>query len=297
LALLSLVPAFWSKLPATMAGFAALLCGFNALGEIKRSGGKKRGMKLAAAGAVCGALGMLIGPLVIAPLAKRHSEHSGRQFTESNLRQIGGGLQTYYNAKGAFPPGGVFRKSADGHAQGLHGWMTLLLPYIGEEPLFHAIDLDRPYDDAVNRTAVANDVPVYFAAGADRAKVHRRFGVAHFSGVGGEVVDDQGGYAQAGIFDRNSEVTRDAITDGLSNTLAAGEIAYAFPAWADPENWRTIGAGLNRDAEGFGNADASGACFLMADGSVRFLSNRTDARVLTALSTRDGGEKTVSKKP
>jgi hypothetical protein len=92
------------------------------------------------------------------------------------------------------------------------------------------------------------------------------------------------------LFGVNSKVTRKDVTDGQANTLAAGEIADNFPPWGDPENWRPIGKGINRDAQGFGNHDRTGACFLMADGSVRYFSNKTSTRVMTALSTRDGGE-------
>lgn len=291
LSLVAFVPAFLSKFPATIAGFTALLLGFAALGEIKRSRGRQTGTALAAAGIACGVLGMFLGPVIFSPLGRRMSERSSRRLTETHLERIGGGLNDYYKAKGVFPPGGVFRKGPDGRQERLHGWMTALLPYVGEAELHRLIDLDRPFDDPVNLTALSRDVPLFFAAGADRAKVRGRYGVAHFAGVGGEVVDEQGGYAQAGIFGVNSEVTRDGVTDGLSNTLAAGEVAISFPAWGEPENWRLIGKGLNRDVAGFGNAAGDGACFLMADGSVRFFSTRTDPRMLTNLSTRDGGER------
>ena len=56
----------------------------------------------------------------------------------------------------------------------------------------------------------------------------------------------------AGLFSVNSKVRRQDVADGLSNTLAAGEIADQLPAWGDPENWRTVGKGINRDAQGFG---------------------------------------------
>ena len=43
-------------------------------------------------------------------------------------------------------------------------------------------------------------------------------------------------------------------------------------------------------ARAFGNADGTGALFLMADGSVRFFSNKTSRKILEKLSTRDGAD-------
>jgi hypothetical protein len=138
--------------------------------------------------------------------------------------------------------------------------------------------------------AFEEDVEVFFASGTDRSKDHRGLGVSHFAGVGGDVETEGAAVARAGLFGINSKVRRQDVSDGLSNTLAAGEIADELPPWGDPENWRTIGKGLNRERQGFGNRDRSGACFLMADGSVCFFSSKTSPRVLTALSTRDGGD-------
>ena len=100
-----------------------------------------------------------------------------------------------------------------------------------------------------------------------------------------------GSVAHAGVFDINSETTREDVIDGLSQTLMAGEISHQYPAWGEPHNWRQIGKGLNRDPEGFGNARHNGAMFLLTDGSVRFISNKVDLRVLEAMSTRDGEDR------
>lgn len=291
LSFLALIDAVWSRLPATAVGFAAVLVGMLVVTQSQRSAGREKLRKFAVAGMIAGVLGMFLGPLALAGLGRRISQSSNRNLTEGHLRTIGVALNTFHDLNGAFPPGGTFKKTKDGRQKGYHGWMTLLLPHLGEENLYKQIHLDLPFDDPANRPAFEQDLFVFFSAGSDRAHVRGRFGASHFAGVGGEVVDDEGNVAQAGLFGINSKVSRDSVTDGLSNTLAVGEIADDFPPWGEPENWRTIGSGLNRSTDGFGNHARSGASFLMADGSVRFFSNKTDPRVLTALSTRDGGEK------
>jgi hypothetical protein len=290
LSFLSLIDAFWSKIPATLVGFAAILLGMQAASEIQHSAGRQTGRRLVTTAILCGVIGVFLGPLILAGVGRRMWQESTRSLIEGHLQTIGQGLNRYHDKEGAFPPGGVVKPDKDKRQRGFHGWMTLILPYIGEESLFHRIQLDIPYDDKANLPAFEEDVESFFASGTDRAKVHGGLGASHFAGVGGDIEGQGGEVARAGLFGVNSKVRRQDVSDGLSNTLAAGEIADELPAWGDPENWRTVGKGINRDAHGFGNHDRSGACFLMADGSVRFFSNKTSVRVLNALSTRDGGE-------
>lgn len=293
IALLALIDTVWSRLPAPLIGFVAILMGLVASQEIQRSAGRVAGRKYAKYGIIAGIVGSFLGPVVMSGLGRWlvHSSHQG--FTTSHLKTIGAALTEYEKQRGSFPPGGIFRKNKAGDLRGYHGWMTMLLPWVGEGDLYAAIRQNLPYDDKANLAVFEQDVPVFFASGTDQSKVRGRFGASHFAGVGGEIRDDQAGDKRVlhlGLFGVDSTVTRDDVTDGLSHTLAAGEIADDLPAWGDPENWRSIGRGLNRDRQGFANHDRTGACFLMADGSVRFFSNKTDVRVLTALSTRDGGE-------
>src|SRR5690606_22486227 len=87
---------------------------------------------------------------------------------------------------------------------------------------------------------------------------------------------------------RSSNVRQSDITDGLSQTLVAGEIPDGYRPWGEPGNWRIIGEGLNRETGSFGNAQRTGAMFLKADGSVQFFANSVSPDVLRRLSTRDG---------
>ena len=293
LAFLALINAIWSRLPAPLVGFLAILTGLVAAQEIQRSAGRKTGRQFAMYGIIAGIVGSFLGPVAMSGLGRRlmHSSHQG--FTTGHLKTIGAALTEYEKKRDEFPPGGVFRKNKAGELRGYHGWMTMLLPWVGEGDLYAAIRQNVPYDDNANLSVFEQDVAVFFASGTDQSKVRGRFGASHFAGVGGELTSDQAGdkrILHLGLFGVNSTVTRGDVTDGLANTMAAGEIAADLPPWGDPENWRAIGKGLNRDRQGFGNHDRTGACFLMADGSVRFLSNKTDLKVLTALSTRDGNE-------
>jgi prepilin-type processing-associated H-X9-DG protein len=131
-----------------------------------------------------------------------------------------------------------------------------------------------------------------------------------------------------GIFFQDSTTRLDDVTDGWSNTFLLGERSHrddefdrvssaTFPEyyplrswgmWANycnpshhllstavPINyraprWHTGEDQLKDRICAFGSGHTGGANFAFVDGSVRFLSDRTDLTTLQALSTRAGGE-------
>lgn len=93
------------------------------------------------------------------------------------------------------------------------------------------------------------------------------------------------------IFSVNSSIGLAGITDSRSTTLLIGEVNANFKPWGNPVNWRDPARGINRSPHGFGGPPgAGGANFAMADGSVRFVSDRISPQVLEALATPRGGE-------
>ena len=98
------------------------------------------------------------------------------------------------------------------------------------------------------------------------------------------------------------------IRDGTSNTLMVGEViglgegthaAYFWLSWniLDTHNGINLplrippsGLIMNPDETGFASFHPGGCHFLMADGSVHFVSEHINQSVLAALSTRAGGE-------
>jgi hypothetical protein len=286
---LAMRPEVWMSLPASILGFAAVVLGF---WKLTGTGSGNRSSKITWNSSVIimlGIPGMFLGPLYFSELGRASRESSGQILTRRHLLQIGNGLKQHHDQHGAFPVGGTFVHSPSGNNQGLHGWMTALLPFVGEQSVYALVDQSKPYDAAENRDAMGHEIPAYYAAGGDRTKIGRGYAVSHFAGVGGEV-DGVAGLAHAGLFTREAAIRREDVTDGLANTLAVGEVAGNFPPWGDPENWRTIGRGLNKEVNGFGDARGNGALFLFADGSVKFFGNRTDPNLLMKLSTRDGEE-------
>ena len=111
-----------------------------------------------------------------------------------------------------------------------------------------------------------------------------------------------------GMFGRYKKVVRfDHVGDGLSNTIMNGETlprqcryisAFAVnfnicPTSIPLNTFLSTQRGVNGDwyrACGFKSRHPGGANFLMADGSVHFLSESIDFKLYNHLGTRDGGE-------
>ena len=98
----------------------------------------------------------------------------------------------------------------------------------------------------------------------------------------------------------NSRAMRDGaflslkeLSTGTSNTLLIGEVNAGFEPWGKPGNCRDPVRGVNRSQYVFGGVPGrGGANFAMADGSVRFISDRVSPEVLKALATPGMAEPT-----
>lgn len=195
--------------------------------------------------------------------------------SRNNIKQMMLALLNYHDADRMFPPGAIVLPDGRGYrgwipALGAYG--SFLDPYRGENAL--------PWDDP----KVAR-----FGKGALQEFVHpqlgwhdqfdeRDFAFSHYAG-------------NVHIFPNNHGMRIDKVTDGTSNTLAIGEVAENFQAWASPWNRRDPTDGINDVPWGFGGPTwQEGAQFGLVDGSVRLISRNIDRKILKALGTPSGGE-------
>jgi prepilin-type processing-associated H-X9-DG protein len=207
-------------------------------------------------------------PLVGTTLRNREWGRS----SNSNLRSIGLGLHNYHDHQSSFPPGGIFR--ADGTM--LHSWETAILPFLSYSS--REIDLARPWTDPVNEKHFRTVLPEFINPDFRTAPLvdGNGYGLSHYA-------------ANSRILAANKAMKLTDITDGPSHTILIGEVNAQFQPWGHPVNWRDPAKGINTSPYGFGGPrNSSGATFLMADGSVRFLSDKTGASVLEALSSPAG---------
>jgi hypothetical protein len=211
------------------------------------------------------------------PLLVRGSIRDAASRTQSlyNLKQIGIATHFCNDAKGAMPAGVI----TDAHGRMLHGWQTGLLPYIEQEALYQQIRLDLPWSHAANAKPLQTAIRTFLQPQVRDHANADGYALSHYAGnvrvLGGDMA---------------RRIPAD-FPDGLSTTLLAGEAAGNFKPWGHPANWRDPALGLNKTPDGFGSAGRQTVQFVMADASVRSISDTVSPTVLKALSTPDGGEK------
>lgn len=193
-----------------------------------------------------------------------------RSQSRYNLSSIGLGVRNYSATyQEILPPGGTYRD--DG--QGLHGWMTPILPYVG---YIGPVDETQPWDSAANAIYFRSVIKVYLNPAFAGVYDDRKFALAHYAG-------------NQHLLYPNSSINLDTgIADGLSQTILAGEVYEGFVAWGAPYNVRDPGRGLHQGPETFGGPVRGKTQFVFADGSVRALGDQIDPTVLRALSTPAG---------
>jgi hypothetical protein len=172
-------------------------------------------------------------------------------------------------------------------------WMTGLLPYLGQEPLFRALHWDRPWDHPSNwlvgRALVPEFLDPAYPENSRRVSypgVPLDLGATHYVGIAGvglEAADypDEPAYkGKLGIFgyERSLALQRVAAGHGLSNTILLLEVPPDGPAGLTP--WIAGGGSTVRGVpeknsiQPFvaNHGGQRGTFAVMADGSVRFLS-------------------------
>jgi hypothetical protein len=210
---------------------------------------------------------------VIFPAIYNARDRARRTASKNTLKQLALALHNYNEAFGVLPPGGVF----DTRDTPYFGWHVSIMPFTASGPEFNMINFNVPWNDPNNAEIFRRPYHWYLNPAVSQTKDSRGFVLTHYVG-------------NKNLLFKNSSLSIDDISDGLGQTVLAGEIAEGFLPYAQPGNWRDLTLGLITGSQSFGRPQGDGALVLMADGSVRFLANNTDPRILQALSTPAGGE-------
>jgi len=150
---------------------------------------------------------------------------------------------------------------------GRHSWATRILPYLNYAP-DNQLDTEKPWSHPDNRKAFGAVIPEFINPELGRLDSVRKegWGLNHYA-------------LNSAVMESNAR-----WIGGGSNTLMIGETTGNFHPWGEPGNWRDPLPGINTSPYGFGGPSGKGAYFIMADGSVRFISKDIDASVLRQLA-------------
>lgn len=219
----------------------------------------------------CG--GVLVGLLL--PAVQVSREAARRMSCSNNLKQIGLGLLNYESAYGALPPAYM----TDSNGNPTVSWRVLILPFMEQQPLYDQIDTQQPWNSPANAALVNAQISHYRCpSSVDATSTDTNYMVV----TGAET-----------LFPNERGMRIRDVVDGSANTLAVVEVEGQGVHWAAPQDLdlqslrMTFAAGASGQ---MGSRHPGGIQVLLADGSVRFLSDSIDPNVLMSLLTPAGNE-------
>jgi type II secretory pathway pseudopilin PulG len=268
---------------------------------------------------------------LLLPAVQRAREAASRVACANNLHQIGLAFHMYHDTYGYLPP----NRLSDMHAT----WAVLILPYLEQNNLYSQWDLTQIYYDQSD-TARLTSVPIYFCSSRRSASTPPGHSIAGDqnddigSTLGPFVPGALGDYATCTGTDNCDGADCDGhlyngafrsamnqygrflgyvsfaqITDGLSNTLFAGDKHVSIQnfgrgpldcALYDGDYWmcssRSAGTSYPLAQQptdtviGFGGYHTGSCQFVLGDGSTRAIANGTDPNVLALLGNIADGQ-------
>ena len=225
-------------------------------------------------GIVLISLVLLFAMALLAPM-HRSAPTAGRRIQcINNLKNISLAVMAYHDDFGSFPP--AYTQDANGRR--LHSWRTLLLPYLEQEPLYHSIDLTKPWDDPANAKARSQTVNGYHCPDSDTEAGSTTYLA---------IVDE------SGVFRGANPRKLGELTDGSSDTVLFIDAPDEFAQhWMEPNDIsldQLIKAKAEDSTVYFHHHGYAPTPF--CDGSVRYISDDIPDEQLKAMVTIAGGEK------
>jgi len=227
---------------------------------------------------------------LLLPAVQQAREAARRTQSRNNLKQIGLAFHNYHDTFQHFPTGTVANKELDPEER--LGWAVSILPFLDQARAHEQIRMDAGWEGQSEFVRELT-IPTYLNPSMPRSDVLG--GDLDYIGVAGigpnaAALDDDD--PKAGIlgYDRKTRI-RD-ITDGTSNTMMISDSRKPQPFLQGELTMR----GFSEEPyingpDGFGSWHSGGMHVLMADGSVQFLDENTDPKVIEAMATKAGGER------
>ena len=221
---------------------------------------------------------VVIGAVLVAlllPAVQQARAAAQRTQSKNNLKQIGLAMHNYHDVYNTFPPGGIYTKNDEPY----QSWMTSLLPYVEQSMVYQQIDTNLPWTAPKNQPAFQMVIPTFLnPSAAPQQSTVGRLGASHYA-------------ANSQLLLKNGKRQIREILDGTSNVLMVGDVSGGFKAWGDPDNTRDPAAGFGTGPNQFGNPPSQRGVvqFLLADGSVRAISESIDSETLKDLACPDDG--------
>ena len=263
-------------------------------------------------------IGVLVALLLPAVQAAR--EAARRMQCSNNLKQIGLGFHNYHDANKKLPPAQDYGNPVvNNSTRPGWAWSAFIMPYLEGNAAYEQIDFEKRLFEGNHPELLANPVAIALCPSDQSEPVRPDFpgptaipiqAASSYAVTYGPFDIDNGvyrGYPERmrGCFFYNTEVEFREVTDGLSNTILAGELTFKEHLVLDDRktDWNGYWYGrhdgrnsrgtawfvlsLNRSAitrmnapgqaqgvlrKGFHGSHPGGVQFLFGDGAVRYIS-------------------------
>lgn len=271
---------------------------------------RKKGFTLIELLVVIAIIAVLIALLL--PAVQQAREAARRSQCKNNLKQIGLALHNYHDTSKMFPSLEIqdagFMSAANNNWGGYAGnWLTLILPYVDQAPMYNSINFGASWSAGNNPVAFKQKYNVFVCPSnpVQDQLWSTNSHIVHYFAMSGGTNNPAGGLERIswanggtngteiwkGMFYHSSSVSMAAITDGTSNTVAIAEALGYQPSSLQAITSVADGRGMmfsavtssqyqintiNRwfSASSF---HVGGCHVLMADGAVRFISQNINA--------------------
>lgn len=223
-------------------------------------------------------------------------EAAVRMQCRNNLRQIGISLHSYNDQQGHFPM--AVEPNVDLPPERRLSWLVCLEPYMEASNLQVRLDRQKGWDAEENRYLALTVLCCLRCPNLSHQPPVSTLVPTNYVGIAGVGMDAATlplEDPRAGFFGYERKLTLGDIKEGTSTLLVAIETARTTGAWTagGPPTVR----GIEEDVlpflgtEGqFGGTHWNGANALFGDGSVRFLRNSLDPRLIAVMATIQGSK-------
>ena len=219
-------------------------------------------------------------------------EAARRRQSKNKLQQLGLAMHIYHDAWKHFPRGTV--ENLELKPEERLSWVVALLPYMGQAALYNQIDQKSAWDAVKNKQLSEMTVPTLQNPSQRRpSDMPGSMDYVAIGGIGPDAASLPKSDEKAGIFGYDRETRFRDITDGMSNTIAITDSSTPNTSYMQGGKLSIKSFSQQpyvNGPDGIGSPHAGGFQVSLADGSVRFVSENIDPKVLEALATMHGGE-------
>lgn len=239
---------------------------------------------------------LLVGSLVVVGVAKARAA-AATLSCQAHLKRMGIGLWGYHDAHGSFPPGTIPNDGLPFDRR--FSWLVALYPYVEDKSGVERLDQSASWDEKKNREVVVPRLNFVACPANPNCAETGEPPLTHYIGVAGLGIDAATlplNDRRAGFFGYDRKTMRSDIQDKLAFTMTVAETRSENGPWAagGPATVRGIDpegpAYISKKGQFGWHSSSSGCNILLADGSVRFVKDSVNPRIIEALATIAGGE-------